>query len=59
MMDAGKGRIYHIRTRQMAYLPPTADTYPHHIEQKRIYEKKARDLRMKHRREEKMEQQQP
>lgn len=59
MMDAGKGRIYHIRTRQMAYLPPTADTYRHHIEQKRIYEKKARDLRMKHRREEKMEQQQP
>lgn len=59
MMDAGKGKIYHIRTRQIAYMPPTPDTYRHNIEQKRIYEKKARDLRMKHRREEKMEQMHP
>lgn len=59
MMDAGKGKIYHVRTRQIAFMPPTADTYRRNIEQKRIYEKKARDLRMKHRREEKMEQMQP
>eukprot|EP00435_Cladocopium_sp_Y103_P065465 s376_g27.t1 len=44
---------------QIAYMPPTPDTYRHNIEQKRIYEKKARDLRMKHRREEKMEQMHP
>lgn len=54
MLDAGRGKIYHVRTRQIAFLPPAPDERRHCIQQKRIYEQKVRDQRLKHCRDEKM-----
>lgn len=53
MLDAGKGKVYHARTRQVAFMPPVAEDNRDAILQKRIFEKKARELRMKSRRQEK------
>lgn len=54
MLDAGRGKIYHVRTRQIAFLPAVADDRRDWIQQKRIYEQKVRDQRLKHCRDEKM-----
>eukprot|EP00913_Durusdinium_trenchii_P000319 g292.t1 len=50
---ATPGKVYHARTRQVAFMPPVAEDNRDAILQKRIFEKKARELRMKSRRQEK------
>jgi len=44
IVDAGKGKIYHVPSKQSAFMPPQPlDADSHEINQKRIREKKLRD----------------
>lgn len=54
-IERGKGQIYHVPSRTAAWLPPQAETHHHHVEQKRIHERKVREAGRRHQREEKAE----
>lgn len=58
-VDRGKGKVYHVATKTTAFLPPEpvgpVHFYRHDIEQKRIYERRLRDVARKEAREDKAE----
>lgn len=56
IITAGTDKVFHVRTRQMAYLPPTPLSSSDATQRKRIYERKVRDQRIKVLREMKVEQ---
>ncbi|CAJ1347933.1 unnamed protein product [Effrenium voratum] len=55
LLDAGKSKVYHVQTGQLGFLPLQPSDYHYEIRQKRVFEDKVRDKKMKYLRQEKID----